>query len=181
MPVFKHFQDQLTSYGIDLHPSELHGLLMGYLCAVKKQSKRDGRVSVYRSWMDDELPAEMVDLLEEAFNEGLENLEEFSDFDFKLLLPDDDASIGERAAGVGLWCSGFLSGFGETGRQLDVNEKSDVHEAMRDLASIAAMTDDVPEGEENEADLMEIVEFVRVSTLLIFAETGSMATTNNMH
>ena len=61
--------------------------------------------------------------------------------------------------------------FGETGRQLDVNEKSDVHEAMKDLASIAAMTDAVPEGEENEGDLMEIIEFVRVSTLLIFAET----------
>ena len=52
---------------------------------------------------------------------------------------------------------------------------------MRDLASIAAMTDDVPEGEENEADLMEIVEFVRVSTLLIFAETGSSSAPNNTH
>jgi len=181
MPVFKHFQDQLTSYGIDLHPSELHGLLMGYLCAVKNQSKKDGRLAVYRSWMDDELPGEMGDLLEEAFNQGLENLEEFSDFDFALLLPDDEAPISERAAGVSLWCSGFLSGFGETGRQLDVNDKSDVHEAMRDLASIAAMTDDVPEGEENEADLMEIVEFVRVSALLIFAETGAMAPVNTTH
>lgn len=146
---------------------------MGYLCAVKNQSQKDGRLAVYSGWVGDSVPEELAELLEGAFNRGLENLEEFSDFDFSLLLPDDEAPISERAQSVGLWCSGFLSGFGETGRQLDVNDKSDVHEAMRDLASIAAMTDDVPEGEENEADLMEIVEFVRVSTLLIFAETSS--------
>ncbi len=181
MPVFKHFQDQLTAYGADHHPSELHGLLMGYLCAVKNQSKKEGRLAVYASWLDGDLPGELGDLMEEAFSEGLENLEEFSDFDFSLLLPDDESPISERAAAIGLWCSGFLSGFGETGRQLDVNDKSDVHEAMRDLASIAAMTDDVPEGEENEADLMEIVEFVRVSTLLIFAETGSSSAPNTTH
>lgn len=146
---------------------------MGYLCAVKNQSQKDGRLAVYSGWVEGSVPDALAALLEDAFNQGLDNLEEFSDFDFALLLPDDDAPISERAMAIGLWCSGFLSGFGETGRQLDVNDKSDVHEAMRDLASIAAMTDDVPEGEENEADLMEIVEFVRVSTLLIFAETNS--------
>ncbi len=181
MPVFNHFQDQLTACGIDLHPSELHGLLMGYLCAVKDQSQQQGRLAVYSSWMGDSLPEDLGELLEDAFKQGLENLEEFSDFDFSLVLPADEAPISERAAAIGLWCSGFLSGFGETGRQLDVDEKSDVHEAMRDLASIAAMTDDVPEGEANEADLMEIVEFVRVSTLLIFAETGASESNQKTH
>ena len=171
MTVFQHFHDQLVACGIDLHPSELHGLLMGFLCAVKDQSQKDARMAVYGSWVGDSLPNDLGDLLEDAFNLGLEHLDEFADFDFSLLLPDDEAPISERVRAVGLWCSGFISGFGETGRQLDVNEKSDVHEAMKDLASIAAMTDAVPEGEENEGDLMEIIEFVRVSTLLIFAET----------
>ena len=46
-------------------------------------------------------------------------------------------------------------------------------EALNDLARVAAMTDEVPEGEENESDLNEILEFVRISTLLVFAETDS--------
>ena len=33
------------------------------------------------------------------------------------------------------------------------------------------MTDEVPEGEENEEDLAELEEFVRISVLLIFAES----------
>jgi uncharacterized protein YgfB (UPF0149 family) len=38
------------------------------------------------------------------------------------------------------------------------------------------MSEEVTEGEENESDLTEIVEFIRISTLLIFAETESKGT-----
>ena len=71
---------------------------------------------------------------------------------------------------IALWCSGFLSGLGESGRQID-QEQGDAAEALGVIARIAAMTDEVPEGEDNEEDLTEIEEFVRVSTLLVFAET----------
>ena len=61
---------------------------------------------------------------------------------------------------------------------LEVREKvafgPDIMEdALADLARVAAMTDEVPEGEENESDLNEILEFVRISTLLIFAASDS--------
>ena len=104
--------------------------------------------------------------------EGLESLGEFSDFDFSLIIPSDDESIAERVEAVSLWCSGFLSGYGESGRQLSSDDASDVKEALLDLSRIASMSGEVPEGEENESDLTEIVEFVRISTLLIFAATG---------
>ena len=89
------------------------------------------------------------------------------------MIPGDDESITDRAEAVSLWCSGFLSGFGESGRQLDADDVSDVKEALQDIGRIAAMSEEVPEGEENESDLTEIVEFIRISTLLVFAETGS--------
>jgi len=89
------------------------------------------------------------------------------------VMPGDDEGITERAAAVFLWCSGFLSGFGESGRQLDADDASDVKEALQDMGRIAAMSEEVTEGEENESDLTEIVEFIRIITLLIFAETES--------
>jgi hypothetical protein len=105
--------------------------------------------------------------------ESLESLGEYADFDFALMIPEDDESITDRAESVFLWCSGFLSGFGEAGLQLDADDASDVKEALQDMGRIAAMSEKVTEGEENESDLTEIVEFIRISALLIFSETES--------
>ena len=121
-------------------------------------------------------PASVVNMLEEAYAQSLDSLGEYADFDFKLVMPEDDEGIAERAEAVFLWCSGFLSGFGESGRQLDADDASDVKEALQDMGRIAAMSEEVTEGEENESDLTEIVEFIRIITLLIFAETESKGT-----
>jgi len=48
----------------------------------------------------------------------------------------------------------------------------DVIEAFADFSRIAGLTETVPDGEENESDLMEICEYVRISVLLIFTECG---------
>ena len=168
MSSFLNIQHELISQGFDQHASELHGRLVGYLCAVKEQSSQHRRDALYRDWLDGEPAGELKVLLEAAYKNTVDNLGEYSDFDFNLLIPADDQPIGERAMAVSLWCSGFLSGFGESGRTLE--HGSDVAEAMTDLGRIAAMTEEVPEGEENEADLVEIIEFVRISALLVFAD-----------
>ncbi|MGV0035233.1 MAG: UPF0149 family protein [Candidatus Azotimanducaceae bacterium WSBS_2022_MAG_OTU7] len=173
MNAFEHFRDELSRTSVAFHPSELHGMLIGYLCAVKDKSGPAQRRSLFEAWLDGEVPISMADFLEETFKQNLDSLGEFSDFDFSLMIPDDEAAIAERAESVSLWCSGFLSGFGESGRQLDADDASDVKEALQDMGRIAAMSDEVPDGEENESDLNEIIEFVRISTLLIFAETAS--------
>lgn len=173
MTVFEHFRDELSRASIDLHPSELHGMLIGYLCAVKDNAGPAQRKSLFEAWMDGNMPTSASMMLEQAYTQSLDSLGEFSDFDFTLMIPGDDESITDRAEAVSLWCSGFLSGFGESGRQLDADDASDVKEALQDIGRIAAMSEEVPEGEENESDLTEIVEFIRISTLLVFAETGS--------
>lgn len=170
MSSFSSFQNELSVHGIDLHASELHGMLAGYLCAVKADSSEAQRSSLYREWLDVAAPEKLHTMLESACADILDNLGEYADFDFQLLVPDDESPISERARSIGLWCSGFLSGFGESGRTMATD--TDAGEALQDLGRIAAMTDDVPDSEENEADLIEIEEFVRVSALLIFAETG---------
>ena len=176
MTVFEHFQDELSRASVDLHASELHGMLIGYLCAVKDSAGPGRRRSLFEAWMDGHAPTSVVNMLEEAFVQSLDSLGEYADFDFKVMMPGDNEGIAERAESVSLWCSGFLSGFGESGRQLDADDASDVKEALLDMGRIAAMSEQVTEGEENESDLTEIVEFIRISTLLIFAETESKGT-----
>jgi uncharacterized protein YgfB (UPF0149 family) len=170
MSAFLNIQDELSVHGIDLHPSELHGMLVGYLCAVKDGSLPDQRAALYEQWLGGKVPGSLAELLESESRQVLDNLEEFADFDFRLLIPPDDSPISERAGAISLWCSGFLSGFGESGRAASVNPEGNVQEVLQDLGRVAGMTDDVPEGEDNETDLTEIEEFIRVSALLVFAE-----------
>ena len=79
-------------------------------------------------------------------------------------MPDDDEVIDVRSKSLKSFCGGFLSGFGAT------KSSDDVMEALSDFERIAALRETVEDSEENEADLFEIIEYVRVSVLLIFAE-----------
>jgi uncharacterized protein YgfB (UPF0149 family) len=171
MSVYSTYKQELSVLNNGIHPSELHGLLVGYLCAVKASSEKGQRQALYSDWLGGSVPDRLLDLLEAAQAQVLEDLDEYADFGFRVLLPDDESALADRAEALGLWCSGFLSGYGGSGR-LSGGLSENVEEALADLGRIAAMSDEVPEGEENEADLTEIEEFVRISTLLIFAETG---------
>ncbi len=170
MSKFLSFKHELTAHDVDLHPSELHGLMVGYVCGAGSELNLDQRRALYTNWLDADVPDDLLTMLDAAHDQAVENLDEFADFEFRLLIPADDQPIQERAMSIALWCSGFLSGLGESGRQID-QEQGDAAEALGVIARIAAMTDEVPEGEDNEEDLTEIEEFVRVSTLLVFAET----------
>lgn len=176
MSLFAEFQDEMSRHGIDLSPSELHGMLVGYLCAVKDSSTEDQRRALYTAWCEEDVPDVLFGMLEKVVKDVIENLDEFADFDFHLLKPEDESPISDRASAISLWCSGFLSGFGESGRQIEGDDAETIREVLGDLGRIAAMTDEIPDSEENEADLVEIEEFVRVSTLLVFAETLSGGT-----
>ncbi len=167
---YRQLEVALHDLGVDLHPSELHGMLVGYLCA-RKDASESQRAALYADWLGDGVPLSVVELLESLFEKAAEALDEYADFDFRLLTPDTDEAIGRRVDALADWCSGFLSGMGEAGTMSPEALEGDVAEALQDMAKIAALSEEVPEGEENEADLMEIEEFVRVSALLIYAET----------
>ena len=174
MTSYAQLQNELALQSDELHASELHGLLVGYVSGAGDiQSSR--RLAMYESWIGDRVEDSFKKLLDEAFDATLENLGEFADFEFRLLVPDDESPIHERVRAIALWCSGFLSGLGESGRSVD-SLAGDAAEALTDLARVAALSDEVPEGEENEEDLAEIEEFVRVGVLLIFSEMNPPAT-----
>jgi uncharacterized protein YgfB (UPF0149 family) len=169
---FAQLKDALVAQGADVHPSELHGMLIGYLCAVK-DSAGVKLQNLLVHWLDGSPSKELQQLLDLAYRSAAEELDEYSDFAFRLLLPADDEAIQSRSSSLAVWCGGFLSGFGEAGRQGAMNLGEDVAEAFQDFARIAAVNDEVPDSEENEVDFAEIEEYVRVSILLIFAEVSA--------
>jgi len=132
----------------------------------------------------------------EAFvSASLENL--FADdMSFALLLPEDYAALDARVTAIGEWTGSFLAGLvvglGEGEAESFASLPEEVQEIVRDFSAIteidlpgaavaagkdaaatkekvAAGKDAADPGEEAEADLMQVQEFVKVGVLLVMS------------
>jgi yecA family protein len=157
--------DAMRVAGVAATASELHGSLCGY---VSGGGKVDGDDWLQRLAFDAEkapMPDDALDQLRTT------TLAQFAalDFDFQLLLPNDDAPLAERADALVEWCRGFLGGFGLAAPAADALS-DEAAEALEDIGRIAASDLDYDGSEADEDALAEIVEFVRVAALLLHGD-----------
>jgi len=149
--------------------SEVHGFLSGILSA---GAQMDGiqLAKAFEHHFDIELSSKMDEVvIQLSFQTGLE-LDD-PELGFSLLLPEESTGVGTRSQALYKWCQGFLSGFGVSGRYLESELSEEVREVLTDLAKISALDAEVPDDDENEGDLLEIVEYVRMSAVMIYLES----------
>lgn len=167
---FAELSTELDKLGLKQHASELHGLVSGYVCS----GFREDAAGHLLDWLGEAPGAGVHELLDRLIVDTGSMLAD-PEIGFQPLVPDEEQPLGQRGKAISRWCMGFMSGFGAT---VDFNEKSlddEVKEVLADLDRISRMTEDIPESEENEADFTEILEYVRVSALLVFASYGLSA------
>ena len=150
--------------------AEIHGLLCGYLSAGARFS--------HDAWL--KLAAELTDITEfrhESSKLALTDLYdgvvaqlEKTDFSFQLLLPDDDLSLAERAEALGSWCQGYLTGFGLQGGHTNESLTDELKEALGDMEQIAQIEIAPEDDEDNESDLTELQEYVRMASMMVYGE-----------
>ena len=161
----------LLALSADADPArvaETHGVVIGLLVAGPKQDDRQ---------LADQLAALQVgdwnsDKIQQDLGPAIAMLRSelgSPDMDFKPLLPTDDRPLEERTACLAAWVTGFLAGFGTSGRKV---EAGDAGEALRMLEQIArAGLDPEAEDEIQEEAFTELSEFVRIATLLLREES----------
>ncbi len=167
---FDDIANLLAPLGTLNSPSELHGLLCGKLAG--------GAQLTEISWLLDAVefldfiaaPDEQVrHALSRLFHSTNSQLQ--GEFNLKLMLPDDDNLLSERARALSEWCHGFLSGFGSVDHQGKREISEEAEEMLQDLASIVQIQVDDEEGEPSaEADYMEVTEYVRVVVSSLYFE-----------
>ncbi|WP_028470549.1 UPF0149 family protein [Neptunomonas japonica] len=151
-------------------PSELHGLLAGQLSS--------GARMVPDVWLS--TVAELLELdgltqetskvgMVGLYQQTLGQMESFS-LELTMLLPDDDATLAQRVESLGRWCQGFMTGFGYQGKQTDKSLSDEAKDVLRDLSEISQVANEVDDGEDSEADLMQLEEYVRMAVLMLFSE-----------
>lgn len=195
MPDFHHAL--LLSRG-SLNAAELaecHGVLCGLICRNGAVTHDDYLAQLATLQLMQDPGQALKELFADAHISTMQQLADM-DLGFNLWLPDDDQPLEERTDALGQWCTGFLAGVGLGGELPALSEEA--VEALHDMRQIArasypkiAMTDadraevmdfaahdmDVddmeagdPEEENDENAFMEIVEYVRVVTLMLCEE-----------
>ena len=165
----------LSAAGAESGAAEAHGLFAGMTCAGGRQNAD--------SWLGHLLGEEhaggqavrdCVDMLNRLQTEIITQFNDES-LGFVLLLPDDERPLFERTHELGRWAAGFLYGLALGGIREDTQLPENVAEVVKDLYEIsnADFIHSTP-ADDDETAYMEIVEYVRMSVLLLYAELQSL-------
>lgn len=141
--------------------AETQGIATGMLCG---NDRTETGLWISEILQDiDEIDLEDRIVLEHLF-ENTKTTLVGDDFSFKLLLPDDNAPLSERADALRQWCQGFLFGIGSVPLASDWPDES--REIIKDIAEFAKLDANV-DGEDAENDFMEITEYLRAAVMYL--------------
>jgi len=166
--------------------AECHGVLCGMICSENGQTAADFMSQLSNLHLAVDSDSVLHDALIEVFNSTTQQLAD-EELRFNLWLPEDDRPLAERTESLAQWCTGFLAGIGLGGPLPSLSEEA--AEALADLRQIARAgfslrADDEGEtsaGEENEQAFCEIVEYVRVVTLILREELRGPGADDRIH
>lgn len=159
---FQATTQTLESAGIPVGASEAHGVLTGLVCAGITDED-----SALAALSDPSETSDLRDYVGAACTQLNHSLRE-TEFDFEPLLPEDTLPVALRSRALTHWCSGFMTGFYFRNAARGEEASETVGEALTDIADIAQAG-----GTVSEADLAEIVEYLRVSIQLIYDEIAN--------
>ena len=147
--------------------AECHGVACGLLCRLPDASL-DTFIGLLDMLKLVEKPGTGLTMsLEELLNAIRKQLAD-EDMGLALWLPDDEETLEERTMALAQWCGGFLAGLGSGGDSSLDAMSDEANEALKDLAQIStADVMDTEESEDDENAFVEIVEYIRVATLMI--------------
>jgi uncharacterized protein YgfB (UPF0149 family) len=165
LPKYEVLSTALREANSQLSAAECHGLIAAAL-----NTQNTALISRYFTddtelLKDDGEFAELISQLVHVSAEGYRD----EDFNFQLLLPDDDAPLRERSRALAEWCGGYVMGLLESGIKDFDSLPEDAAEAIKDLIEISQLDVSMDDGG-SENDLMHLQEYVRVGVQIIYAE-----------
>lgn len=165
--LYPELERQLTTLNAEMAATECHGVLCARFCVelrpdpadwvhevIGKQDSNNLQVAACQESL-----AYLYHHTELAFHAALEG--------FVLLLPDENKELSVRLQALVDWCSGFVSGLGLIGLQIDDDLDPTVKELVQDFMEMTRMEVDVDDIDENEAAFTEIEEYIRVGVMTI--------------
>lgn len=156
---------RITRAGTDA--ADCHGFLCGHIC-VSEFPERE----IWQEYLDLQSEDEMLvnGCIEDIDALVSETQKSFNspEFEFNLMLPDEESPLKERVGALSEWCHGFLNGFAlgeDPGRVLEDETSRELIENFTRICRVEA-GEQADEGDERA--LVELVEYVRMGAIYIF-------------
>ena len=176
--IYQSTQLALEQNDLFIMPSEVHGVITGLLaCGIDIDNKE--YLAILSDVFNDGVAfsGELKQLIIDFYTQVRSTLDD-RELQFELFLPDEDESLNDRANALVSWVSGFLLGFGL--KQKDYGKLSaEVKEVIRDFTEINQMDTTFDDTEEDRQSFYEVIEYVRISVHLCFAELGKSDNNNS--
>lgn len=176
LPAYDQIQSGIQPLNLPLSVSELHGLICGYICAdSKSQAEAYLRTLIASTHQID--CKEASALLFTCYSISLHLIEAF-DFSFQLLIPDEEASLLERAQAFSDWCEGFTQGLTLSNKGYEHFHDKEAQDALSHIEEFAQLDpDSLMMDEEDELALVEIQEYTRLAVLRLYGDLKSAKST----
>ncbi len=173
LPCYQAVREALGQASAVVSPSEAHGLLCGLLTVGKVQNM-DGTLWVRAITSDLEsdvqLAPDKAKVLSLLFNLTKEMFEEL-EFNFTLLVPEEDVALTARAEELGMWCQGYLSGLGLGDINLDSIKNDEVNDILHKISEISQIDyEHLDVSEADESAFVEVSEFIRIAVMSLHLE-----------
>lgn len=181
LPAYQELNSALSSLDFSGRTSELHGFLCGAV-ALDVSYPLHTCISTLAPDLNHIIINEQItETLSELYETVRQQMTD-PELQLELLIPDDESiDLSTRVAALAGWCDGFLFGVANAGLPPQAEIPQDTSEILLDLTRIAQL-DGADTGEEDEeVSYIELVEYVRMSVLLIAEELQPIKMTTEIH
>ncbi|HAT6978732.1 TPA: UPF0149 family protein [Legionella pneumophila] len=169
LPKYDDFVQSISVLALTMSGSELHGIMCGYLCA-GADSQGEAYIRALLNNRKDEQSRNALLSMFSVFSISQQQINNF-DFEFQMLLPDDDESLVIRAQAFSEWCEGFTQGLTIAGVGMEQFYEEESQDALQHLIEFAEMDcESLEVGEEDEQALMEVSEYTRMAVLRLHSD-----------
>ena len=157
------FELALSAAGAGVGAAECHGFLCGQLCSPHFPAEELWQEFLDLRTLDDARAEDCHERVRQLLFETRRQLGS-EDFEFQMLLPDDDVELPERVRALAGWCRGFLSGLGLVEDLPARVLGAEIQEWLRDMEMIGRAGVDEPDADD-ETTLMQVLEHVRTGMM----------------
>lgn len=169
---YSELTEILENLDADVCASGCHGFLCGQVCVSEFPAEEFWQEFIDARSSDDHRVDACYSEIRLLLTEIMEKISS-PDLEFQLLLPDDDTPVQERVNALAEWCHGFLNGYGSGAANLEKSLTDESREVLEDFTRICRVDVNENTNEEDEKALMELVEYVRIGTLMIYDDLVS--------
>lgn len=167
---YAELESECLQNGLNFTAAEVHGILTGILCVTGATDLQTwtNLIQLNRPVVaGDNTPWSLL------YQTTLSRLAD-GEFEFQLLLPDDDTPLTQRTEALADWCRGFLYGVSNGNLQRQMEQSDNIMEIIEDFTQISRAGHDMDEDDDtDESAYMELSEYARAGAMLVYAELQS--------